>query len=487
MQTVQFQCGCCGNLMAVGVEYLGQQVRCPHCQQVVIAPATTTSAPLELTEPPRMPASNGDPYADSPFQSLAQSEDIFDQPDEPTDPLFGSEEPLLELPKPVELPEMHLLPADNNHEAEPAAFKEPSEPIPPLELDTLHLPASLESVEPASMPIEVNGVSESAPPSISEPSSTPDLMPVWVDHPPTSESPAPAEAQTAAAAEAIAQKPRLVASSGTGLFLPLVFLPVLLYAVLATFFAAYLYYRLQTQPSVFDQLPDIEGDSPGVRRSKALRFDKRFATQPLAAHLIVPLGETIRVGAIQVTPLRVERRKIALLASESNPRPEPSPYDALVLHLKLRNVAEDYAFTPLDNYFDRRWDPKEPSNPPLTLLEVGKTIFFGGPAEWAPLNRGRNDRSRREWIEGRKNVDSKGLQPGEETETIVCTDAWNPETAKVLFGQDEQGKTIGKPYSGSLLWRVQLRRGLITYRGRTLSATAVVGVSFTDSAYSKGS
>ena len=32
MQTVQFQCGHCNKLMAVGVEHLGQQVRCPHCQ-----------------------------------------------------------------------------------------------------------------------------------------------------------------------------------------------------------------------------------------------------------------------------------------------------------------------------------------------------------------------------------------------------------------------------------------------------------------------
>src|SRR3954468_5525969 len=52
MQTVNFQCGHCGNLMGVSVEFLGQQVRCPHCQQVVVAPAS--AGPTESTLPETM-------------------------------------------------------------------------------------------------------------------------------------------------------------------------------------------------------------------------------------------------------------------------------------------------------------------------------------------------------------------------------------------------------------------------------------------------
>ena len=37
MATVNFQCGHCAKLMAVNATFLGQQVRCPHCQQVVVA------------------------------------------------------------------------------------------------------------------------------------------------------------------------------------------------------------------------------------------------------------------------------------------------------------------------------------------------------------------------------------------------------------------------------------------------------------------
>jgi DNA-directed RNA polymerase subunit RPC12/RpoP len=51
MQTVNFPCGNCGNLMAVGTDYLGQQARCPHCQQVVLAPP-----PAAPPGPPTSPA-----------------------------------------------------------------------------------------------------------------------------------------------------------------------------------------------------------------------------------------------------------------------------------------------------------------------------------------------------------------------------------------------------------------------------------------------
>ncbi len=77
MQTVNFQCGSCGNLMAVGVEYLGQQVRCPHCQQVVMAPGSDVPAPPD-PPPPRI---------DDPFRILSDSpnEDIFHTKTEPED------------------------------------------------------------------------------------------------------------------------------------------------------------------------------------------------------------------------------------------------------------------------------------------------------------------------------------------------------------------------------------------------------------------
>src|SRR5260370_40980448 len=67
METLTFQCGHCNKLMAVGTEYLGRQVRCPHCQQVVIAPtqpAPTSPLPEAAQEEDPLAAN---PAAESPF------------------------------------------------------------------------------------------------------------------------------------------------------------------------------------------------------------------------------------------------------------------------------------------------------------------------------------------------------------------------------------------------------------------------------------
>ena len=95
------------------------------------------------------------------------------------------------------------------------------------------------------------------------------------------------------------------------------------------------------------------------------------------------------------------------------------------------------------------------------------------------MNRDKNRGLKRDWLEGRKNADREGLEPGESAETFVCTDGWNPAIQLLLFGLEADGKGTQKPYSGNLLWRVQLRRGLIAHKDRKLPATCVIGVEFT--------
>ena len=96
MQTVNFQCGNCNNLMAVGAEHLGRQVRCPHCQAVVVAPA---AAPAPSPAPASSAVESPLPETVS-FQPprLGEQDDIF-APPEPTDDLFGRPEaPRVEMP-----------------------------------------------------------------------------------------------------------------------------------------------------------------------------------------------------------------------------------------------------------------------------------------------------------------------------------------------------------------------------------------------------
>src|SRR5262245_20551408 len=54
-QTVNFNCPHCGNLMAVGTNLLGRNVRCPHCKQVVRAPATAGEPPTVQQPAPQAP------------------------------------------------------------------------------------------------------------------------------------------------------------------------------------------------------------------------------------------------------------------------------------------------------------------------------------------------------------------------------------------------------------------------------------------------
>jgi len=62
MQTVQFQCGKCRGLMAVVIDHLGRQVRCPHCQAVVVAVAAEPAlaiAPMATPAPLLAVSSSG--------------------------------------------------------------------------------------------------------------------------------------------------------------------------------------------------------------------------------------------------------------------------------------------------------------------------------------------------------------------------------------------------------------------------------------------
>jgi hypothetical protein len=265
--------------------------------------------------------------------------------------------------------------------------------------------------------------------------------------------------------------------------MPLVFVPLVFYALVATFFVAWAVWKVhvldqQNPQDLFKQIPD-DGDDAGVTKDGKkitfkLHYDSRFATAPLPPDQRVALGGILRVGALEVTPTRVERRRVQVFV-EGFERPEPCLYDSLVLHLKLRNVSADQTFAPLDNYFDRHWRPPGGGVMPLTQLEAGKDRFCGGPAEWhAP---GSREKKPRQWVEGRKRSDPVGLAPGtEDDKAFVCTDGNDARAARVLFGEKDGARAT--PYPGPFLWRVELRRGLVPWRGRERSAATVIGVTF---------
>lgn len=87
METVQLQCGNCRQVMAIGVEHLGSQVQCPHCQSVVQTPPR---APDPAPAPPAAPP--------LPNMELQQRESIFTGAEASDAVMGGDPAPKVELP-----------------------------------------------------------------------------------------------------------------------------------------------------------------------------------------------------------------------------------------------------------------------------------------------------------------------------------------------------------------------------------------------------
>jgi hypothetical protein len=433
METSNFQCGHCGKLMAVGSEFLGQQVRCPHCQQVVVAP------------PPVVAAPSGPPPVSSPAQT-EDHEDIFSEA--LSEDLFG-EGPRHVVEMPPEPPPQ--VPASAPEFAEDLAGPSGLAPASPSG------EGGLSSVDTSNHAVAANldlgsGASTSAP-----------VENFWQEGPDAGVSPQPGPEPAAPEQQVMVRQTR--GGGNAAMLLLTILVP---YALLMTAVALYLYFKSPASrgsgngPSnPLEMLPD-EGLNPGVRR--VLQRGKRFPGEEavLPDHLRVSVGKSLRVGDLEVTPKDVALRKITVNYSTNL---SPSLETALVLRLHLRNVSKDVAFHPVDPFFDRSWTPDDPNGKPYTSLDLGGKLFYGGPIDWANAIP-RRDNPRQYIAEQHQD---KELRPGEEMDTMVCT---NPK--------DNIGDVL-KAYHGPLVWRLQVRRGLVEVRNREASATAVIGVEFDDS------
>lgn len=399
MNPSTFRCGHCGDLLTVGPELLGQAVRCPHCQQVVLPPLATSPTADAASCSPSTPATAGSLF-------------IVDGP--------TAVNPDLSVPAG---PAVVASPALTVTEGMPAAMDLAacSDDTPGLQLQLLPTAGSPQDPPPH------DAVSQ--PPQFPRP---------------------------------LVGGPRQAGPAMSHWFLTLVFIPLVTYAVLATALVVLLYMRLQSpQPSPLELLPDLEGDFRGSTRQKqgTLSYERVPPEAPLPEHLRVRLRETVQVGDVAVTPTQVAWRRLRFL----NPgfHAEASRQPALVLFLRFANTSTNVVFCPTDPAFERRWksDQASPSLRPYTLLEIGQQRFYGGPLTWRP----RLPEQGRETLEGQEH---RRLGPGEEVQTFICTDPDEPVAAALAR------------HDGPVLWRVQVRRGLVSVRNREVSATAVVGVTF---------
>jgi hypothetical protein len=244
----------------------------------------------------------------------------------------------------------------------------------------------------------------------------------------------------------------------TSVFVLLILIPLVSYAVLATIAVIVLLLRSQS-PDPLERLPDIEGQYKGARHTRqgAISYERIRPDSPVPAKLRVGLGQNLRVGDVEIHPERVALGRIRF--RQQGFEPEPAEGDSLMLRFTVKNVSLDTEFSPTDPYFDRQWNTLFSSGAPYTCLEIGEHRLYGGALRW---ERGRSC-PLQETIDGQP---YRILQPGEELATLACTDP------------DAHVRRLLADYHGPLLWRVWLRRGFVQVGDREVSATAVVGVEF---------
>ncbi len=436
MQTVNFNCPHCGNLMAVGTNLLGRNVRCPHCKQVVRAPAAAGEPLVQTPAPPPVPAPPPDtPTFDLP-KPLEHHESIFGERHD--EDLFGSE-PL----KPTLPP------------SEPPPVPKPSQ--------------AAETIAASPLP----AVTAPAPAYVSSTAATLDFSPTSNGALENRTAERPISSGPAGHVDTVFRPRKAPGDSSTT---PAFAWILLVYAAVVTIAAGFFGYQYfiagPKEQHPYKAMPDV------IREYKpAEKRQMSFQGMPdpkldIPQELRVKLGGELTIGDLKVQPLYVE--KIAnipattkYVSAEDKKRPIGN---ALVLTMRVRNVSSDSMFCPNDPAFNRAFDRSQPA--PYTALQIQQRYFYG-TFKWPP-----ETGTEKEYFVGHEGEELP-LKPGEERDTWVTTAATGTRASdrSIKFLQELD------PQDEVLLWRVQLRRGFVKMRDSSgqdvdISATAVIGVEF---------
>jgi hypothetical protein len=187
------------------------------------------------------------------------------------------------------------------------------------------------------------------------------------------------------------------------------------------------------------ELPPANSHQPVAEPvSKAPEPTKNVPLLPsIPPENVAGLGQTIRIGELEVTPIAIVVAPVDLVRSIDPADWRREEADSLVLRLRLTNVSVNQVFAPLEQAFVR--DQTSPLDRSMIAGPSGATIGLyplANDSEWS--------------IQGQE---FPTLKPNESAETIIAT---------------ETG-AAGR-LTGELTWRVRLRIG--AYR------TDMVGVRF---------
>jgi hypothetical protein len=186
---------------------------------------------------------------------------------------------------------------------------------------------------------------------------------------------------------------------------------------------------------------ELDGFTPGaavtVGTRRADRSRKVEPVLPIPSDRMVRLGQSIRVGALEITPVNITRTDVTLRRKSLTGKVEDRDggTGAMALLVKLRNISKDTVFAPLDEAFIR--DKDDGISDSYVELSSGERIYL------YPLP-----------VESESSIvgqDFPDLKPGEVKETRIITTAEFPSA------------------DAGMTWRIRLRTGL--------DSSEIIGVS----------
>jgi hypothetical protein len=251
---------------------------------------------------------------------------------------------------------------------------------------------------------------------------------------------------------------------------------MLAYAVVATLLAGFFGYKYLTAGPAgdhpFKAMPDVLREYDPAKKRQVSFQGLPSPKLDVPPDLRVKLGDVLTVGDLEVRPTAVERKRLDCTTEPEVGDPKTrSIGESLVLTLRVKNLSADTVFRPNDPAFNRAADPPQPA--PYTALEINGS-FFHGIFKWPP-----EPGTRKEFVVGHE-ADQNPLNPGEERDTWATA---APHGVRVAV--DDVMRVVKEDLKPTdwLLWRVQLRRGLVRARGpdgadMDVSATTVIGVEF---------
>jgi hypothetical protein len=208
-------------------------------------------------------------------------------------------------------------------------------------------------------------------------------------------------------------------------------------------------------------IPDTRGEFPPAERRKTGKLGVPL-DGPLPPELTAGLGQKVAVGAVEVEPTGVALRRLSVVKvlDSGKKATYALPGKAVVLTLSVRNTSPDLTFHPLDPAFNRK---ATDADPPPTQIVVGKNAYAGGAVRWPSE---KFEKTVRRAYEAAQEGEDQPLGPGESRTYVITSDA-KPDVVQAVQGARD-----------TILWRVQVRRGLAEYRGREVPVTALIGVEF---------